>query len=333
MNKIISLFAFDPSIDPNQFAANCREWGVNTAILHPGFFSDRRMIEALDKNRMGLWLNLPVFYNPEFLAANPDYYSLTSWGQRAIQDWCHFVCPSREDYLENFVREKTALAARLQPEFISLDFIRYFVFWELVALGGKAEVIEDGCYCPVCLAGFEQVLGQKIPQTIPSAEFIRRHARTEWGRWKSQRITETATRLISAVREASPGSKIWIKTVPWRQNDLDGAILHVAGQDIPALASLVDGVAPMAFTHILRQTPAWKKELLAEVKAITGKAVISYVQVEKVLRAEDISPEQFEAELKEGLAGDSAGISLFHYDFLAQGAAKVEILKRYLKEG
>jgi len=332
MNKPISIFAFDPTLNADEFARNCQDWGINLAILHPGYFHDTKMRNALARNNIDLWLNVPVFYNQEYLEIHPEAYSITSRGRPASQDWCHFVCPRRDGYLEDLVREWAALAARLQPKIISLDFIRYFVFWELVDLRRGPEDIEDGCYCPICLRAFEQVLGEEVP-TSNVAEFIRQHAWREWGRWKSQRITEVATLLTAALRRASPDSKVWVKTVPWRRNDLEGAILGSVGQDIPTLGELVDGIAPMAFTHILRQSPAWKEELLSEVRNSTGKPVISYLQVEKAYRTESIPLGQFEEELKIGLEGDCAGISVFCYEQLVEAPEKAEILKRYAKGG
>ena len=132
MNKITGIFAFDTSIDSNLFADNCKKWGLDTAVLHPGFFTGTKMVDSLEKNRINIWLNLHVFYNPEFLETRPDYYSITCRGHKAIHDWCHFICPSREDYLEKFVRENSALAARLQPKLISLDFIRFFLSKKII---------------------------------------------------------------------------------------------------------------------------------------------------------------------------------------------------------
>ncbi len=85
----------------------------------------------------------------------------------------------------------------------------------------------------------------------------------------------------------------------------------------------------MAFTHILQQTPEWKKALLSDVKNITRKPVISYLQVEKVYQSKEIPLQQFEDELKAGL--DYAGISIFCYEHLIESAEKIEILKKYFR--
>jgi len=150
-----AIFAFDASVDTEKFAASCREWGLRQAILPPSFFRDDKMVRALAKNGLGLWLNLPVFYNQAYLEEHPEHYAITSKGNKAIHDWCHFVCPSRGEYLDKYLRDLRRLLSSLEPEIVSLDFIRHFVFWEAVDLKGNPDAIEDGCYCEVCLNAFE----------------------------------------------------------------------------------------------------------------------------------------------------------------------------------
>ncbi len=173
-----ALFAFDPGIDPGKFAASCSDWGIRQAILAPSFFRDDRFALAL--NRVDLWFNLPVFYNPEYLAQHPEHYAITTRGRKAIHDWCHFVCPSRREYLDTLVRDLRALLPRLQPTIVSLDFIRHYVFWEEVDLHSDPAAIEHGCYCPLCLDGFERFCGQRIDRNQPAA-FIRSNLHAAWG--------------------------------------------------------------------------------------------------------------------------------------------------------
>lgn len=327
-----SLFAFDPGIDANTLIAHCKDWGIDELILHPGFFADTRMEAALRNAGMSLWLNLPVFYNPAYLEAHPEHYAITSKGRRAIHDWCHFVCPTAPGYLEQLSEEYHALVRRLQPARISLDFIRHFVFWELVALDGRREDIEDGCYCPRCLAAFSQATGVKVPNQ-DAAVFIQKHALAAWGRWKVDGITAAATRLVSTLRQASPASEWLIKLIPWREDQLDGAILNAAGQDIRALASLVDAVVPMAFSHILRRDLAWKEALLKHVSATTGKPTACYVQTNQLFRNEEIPPAQVEAELRAALSHAHAAVPIFWYEQLAQSPAVIDTVRGVLKAG
>jgi hypothetical protein len=325
-----ALFAFDASIDAEKFAASCSEWGIRQAILPPSFFREDKMVRALEKNGIGLWLNLPVFYNQEYLERHPEDYAVTSKGNRAIHDWCHFVCPSREAYLENFVRDLRVLLARLEPEIVSLDFIRHFVFWEGVDLKSNPDAIEDGCYCDACLDAFEKFSGEKVQRNQPAKQ-IRSSMKRAWGDWKCNRIAGTADMLFEEIRSGAKHARRSIKTVPWSESDLDGAIRSSAGQDVPRLARNVDMVAPMAFTQALGQTPAWKRQLLEHVREISGKPVLSYLQTDKLIRPEEITIAQFEAELKESLGKEWAGMVVFEFGQLTANPAKAGILTKYLR--
>ncbi len=46
MAPIRSLMVFDTAIDADAFARSCRDWGVDTPCLHPGFLEDRFYVQA-----------------------------------------------------------------------------------------------------------------------------------------------------------------------------------------------------------------------------------------------------------------------------------------------
>lgn len=329
-SKVRGVFAFDPGVNAEVFAVSCREWGIRQAILHPSFFRDDKMARALEKNHLGLWLNLPVFYNPEYLEQHPEHYAITNKGRKAIHDWCHFVCASRGEYLDRFVRDLRATLSKLQPNIVSLDFVRHFVFWEGVDLHGNPHAIEDGCYCPVCVDEFEKFSGERVNRSRPAAH-IRSSLKRAWGDWKCEQIAKTADMLFGEIRTLARDAQRSIKTVPWRESDLEGAIRSSAGQDVPRLTRNVDMTAPMAFTQVLGQSPAWKRELLAYVRQVSGKPVLSYVQTDRLIRPEQITAAQFETELKEALSQEWAGIVVFDYQQLAANPVKAGILRDYLK--
>ncbi len=324
-----SMFVFDPSIDPAGFARDCVDWGIDTPILSPALLADGAMAGALAARGLDVWLNLPVFHDPGYLEQHPDRYTITSRGRRAVEDWLHFACPSREETVEHVAATARRLLYRLQPTVVSLDFIRHFVFWERVDLDGPADAIEDGCYCAACLTAFRAFSGERVGDD-PVAE-LRGPLRKPWADWKCRRIAEVAERLFAEVRAACPGARLAIKTLPWRESDLAGAIRAAAGQDVPRLSRAVDLVAPMAFTHMLGRTPAWKRDLLAHVGTVTGRPVLSYVQAGAVYRPEPIPPEDFAAELLAALRPEYAGVAVFHYEQLAADPARAEILRRLLR--
>ena len=87
----------------------------------------------------------------------------------------------------------------------------------------------------------------------------------------------------------------------------------------------------MAFTHLLGQTPEWKRELLADVRASTGRQVVSYVQVGAINGAEEITPDELAAELRAALSDDVAGIAVFEYDQLVADPVKAAVLRSQLR--
>ena len=299
-------------------------------ILDPSFFQDMRMAGAIEAEGLAPWLNLPVFHRPQYLQSHPECYAITSQGRKAVTDWLHFACPSRAETLDHVLNELRSTLTRVRPAVVSLDFIRHFVFWEQVDLTGPADLIEDGCYCPVCLSSFEHHSGEKVDRDDAPTD-IRQHLRRPWGAWKSEHIADVADQLLAEVRAFGRDTRLAVNTVPWRESDLDGAIRSSAGQDITRLARGVDIVAPMAFANILHQTPQWKTDLLTYTQELTGKPVLAYVQVDALSNADPITLTQFDNELAATLTQAYAGVAIFHFEQLAANPAKAGILRRHLR--
>ncbi len=137
--------------------------------------------------------------------------------------------------------------------------------------------------------------------------------------------------LFGEMRTLAKDAQRGIKLVPWRVQDLGGAIRNIAGQDVPRLARNVDMTAPMAFTQVLGQNPAWKRELLDRVRKTTAKPVLSFLQTDRLIRPEEITAAQFESELQEALAPEWAGVVVFEYGQLAANPVKAAILRKHLK--
>lgn len=325
-----SLMVFDTSVDADAFARSCSEWGIDTPCLHPGFLRDDAVARALERRGLRPWLNIPVFCAPEYLERDPGAYAITSLGRRAAQDWLHFVCPSRDDYIDAAIEALSRNVAKLSLSVLSLDFIRHFVFWERVALDGPSSGIEDGCYCPLCLSRFEKECGASVDRKNAPAH-IHRHLLQAWADWKCRRIVEVAARFMAEMRRLAPGVPIAVQTLPWRESDLDGAIRSHAGQDVVGLARHANLVAPMAFTHLLGKTPQWKAQILAHVRASTGKPVAFYVQAEALHREDAITIEQFDAELTHAVKQDPAAIVVLEYEQLAARPEKAQVLRKHFR--
>jgi hypothetical protein len=326
MRRPVGLFVFDESIDVSLVAKRLEDWNVGYAILHPGFFRSGRAERVLRSRNRRLWLNLPVFYNPPFLEEHPDFYSVTNRGRRAVHDWSHFVCPSRPEYLDHLLAEYRELVRRAEPEYVSLDFIRFFVYWEGVPLGPGVPDVEYGCFCETCRRDFENATGLELKAPAADAPA---HVFQSLAAWKTRLITDTAARFAAMIRELDPAVPIGIKAVPWRTGDLGGALSWVAGQDLAALLEPFDHVIPMTFALSLKQNLAWKADVIETARLVSGRPAMSYLQTGPIFD-ETVGNPWFEQELDFYARSDCAGLAIFHFEHLVHDEEKQLLLRTAL---
>lgn len=311
-----------------------REWrdlGVNTLFVSEALLKDADFRTLARKNRMPLFLIFPVFQSPEALKEDPGLAAVTADGKPAREEWVEFVCPAREDFLSRRVEQLRRLVAEGDPDVVSLDFIRYFVFWEKVPPGRAPESLPQTCFCPVCLAGFEKEMAVRIPAelaaTADKAKWILETHPAEWTEWKCRVIARAVERLAKAAREVKPGVKVNIHALPWRSGDFGGAVKSIAGQDMARLAPFADYISPMCYHHMVRQTPAWVHDVVASLSAQTGKPVLASTQVSEAYVEKALPPDEFRAALEEALKPPSIGVVLWSWDALSRSPEKKDILK------
>ncbi len=318
------------------FDALFRQWkdlGVNTAFVSETLLANEDFRARAKADGLTLFLIYPVFQSPEAIKEDPGIAAVTASGGPARDEWVEFVCPTKgEGYLERRIAHLRDLVAQGDPDYVSLDFIRYFVFWEKVAPGRAPESLPQTCFCPDCLSAFEKAAGVTIPDglstTAARADWILARHAAEWAEWKCGRIAEVVSRFAKAAREAKPAVKINLHGVPWRRTDFGGAIRSVAGQDFARLAPLVDLISPMTYHHMVRQTPAWVHDVVADIAAQTqGAPVLPSIQVSKAYVEEELPPDEFRAALDEALRPPSRGVVLWSWDALSRSPEKMDILR------
>jgi hypothetical protein len=312
-----------------------REWrdlGVNTVFASEALARTREFRDRAAADGLAVFIIFPVFQAPEVLKDEPGLAAVTAAGTPAREEWVEFVCPSREDYLERKIAQVKSLVTDCRPDAVSLDFIRYFVFWEKVAPDRAPETLPQTCFCPVCLAGFEKEMGVALPAELATtsgkaAWILARHL-AEWTEWKCRTIARAVERLAEAARDADPAVKVNLHAIPWRRDDFGGAVLSVAGQDVARLARYVDIISPMCYHHMVRRHPAWVHEVVADIAARSGAKVLASTQVSEAYVTEPLPPAEFRAAAAEALKPPSVGIVLWSWDALAKAPEKRALLKR-----
>ncbi|RPJ53964.1 MAG: hypothetical protein EHM23_29915, partial [Acidobacteria bacterium] len=162
-------------------------WASEALVRTPGF------MEAAKRRKLGVYVIAPVFFNPSALARQPELWAMTGYGERARDEWVEFVCPSRSDYRQSRVEWINAIVRDVDPDGISIDFIRHFIFWEKVPPDAKLDPLRSSCFCPHCLRSFQASEQVAIPRNLTTtraqAQWIVTNRLFEWSNWKCRTIT------------------------------------------------------------------------------------------------------------------------------------------------
>ena len=153
---------------------------------------------------------------------------------------------------------------------IWLDFIRYPAHWEVAE-----PVLEQTCFCPVCLKNFEKATGLQAEgkTTVEKARWILKYHEKEWIHFKTGVIAGFVRELSEAVRNENPDVLRGLFAVPWTEKERSGAILEIIGQDIRLLAQSVDVFSPMVYYPLMGRKPGWMADIASYFRRRTGKPV------------------------------------------------------------
>jgi hypothetical protein len=315
------------------------EWralGVNTVFAGEELTSSSGFRALARQNDIDLFIIFPVFFAPETLAEDPDLWAVTATGDRAKEDWVEFACPSRTDFRNRRVEEARGIVKRLRPEGLSIDFIRHFVFWEMVGPDRNPTTLPDTCYCVRCLQAFAVFLGLPAysipPKPQRAAAWIRTNAADAWVRFKMETITSMAAEIAEGVREIDPDIFVNIHIVPWRRDDYDGAISHVAGQDPSALSEIADYLSPMAYSFMLHRPPEWVASVVEDLDWVADCPVLPSIQVSPAYREGEVfSGADFEAALRAALDPPSAGVVFWSWDHIEADPGRAESIRSVVR--
>jgi hypothetical protein len=332
-DTIVGVKIYQTERDLDDLFDQWRALGINTIFASEELTSSRGFRALARKNDIDVFVIFPVFYAPEDISEDPDLSAITADGARAKDDWVEFACPSRSDFRDRRIEEARDIVRRLRPDGLSIDFIRHFIFWEMIGPDDDPSASPETCYCVHCLQGFATSLG--IPQSaIPpqpqrAAKWIQTNAADRWARFRVETITSAAAEIAEAVRLFDEDLLIAVHTVPWRRDDYDGSLIRVTGQDISALGDIADYVSPMAYSFMLYRPPEWVASVVEDQGYVASCAVLPSIQVAPAYREDEIFSEaDFEAAIRAAVAPPSAGVVFWSWDHIEADAERAEIIRR-----
>lgn len=329
----VKIYAYENSLA--ELFSQWRMLGVNAAFVSVDLGKNQEFRKFAELDDVDIFIILPVFYNPEELEKSPDLYAITDKGEKASEEWVRFVCPTREDYRERRIAYIKQLVRELRPDGISLDFIRFFVYWEKIYADRSLNSIVQTCFDSHCLMKFQQESGVRIPAEISDvrekARWILENRLQEWTEWKCHVITAMVGDIVSGVKKIDPDIMINVHAVPWRQDDFRGAIRIIAGQDLAKMAEHTDFISPMCYSHMLKRDPIWIQSVVADIYGQTQSRILPSIQVKEAYLEDVLSVDEFRECLDAALKTPSEGVVFWSWEALEQDPEKKIIIQETMK--
>lgn len=322
------LWIYNPEADFKIYFKTMKDLGLTVLMANPFMYDNSKFLSLAKQAGMKLNLNFPIFDDGAYLSDHPDKYAITAKGRKAAVDWQNYSCPTDKEHIEVKINDLKKLLKKLNPEYVSLDFIRFFTFWEKVKPDSNLLDIEDGCYCPNCIDLIEKRFDLKFKDRNPG--YIKENYINELGEFRVSYVTNLVKRITSVIHEFNPDIKVMMKVVPWLDSDFEGARIKLIGQDYNCLKDYIDIFMPMTYLHTIRFPAKKIVNIVRETKRLTGKEILPLIQFKEIYNEAPLSNEVFIETLKSVCNEKIKGIGIFRYDNLKVNKERYNLLKEVI---
>ena len=294
---------------PADISGTIKRWlelGLDTIMTGRECLKNKDFIDAVRSAGIRLSIVEPIFLAPE---NKPEQeLSVDQNGQIAHEDWVRFICPSDTEELEK-VYARIAEDAKLGPDCLTLDFIRFFQFWEMTSPDADPKSFRKTCYCEKC---------QAVRKTFSSEE-----------EWRCSVITSTVKKCVELIKNINQNIKIGIHIVPWKSEMFDGALKNINGQDLKEITKYVDFLAPMTYHHMIHQPVSYISELIKSHRNYISdsRPVIPSVQAKEIYRTDKLSVDEIADAIRSALDGSVSGITFYHWGDIEESPDVYNVIK------
>ncbi len=335
-DRIIGVKIYEYDKDFKELVDKWAEMGINTAFMSPELAGNKIFRAVLKENNIIVYIIFPVFYDPAALKQDSTLFAVTNTGKIAKDDWVEFVCPSRTGYRNRKIEEAARLVSDLKPDGLSIDFIREFVFWEMIYPDRKSDSIESACFCDTCIKYF--TAGQNISfqdsciTTRQKAELILKEYPEAWNEYRCNLITTMVKQLEEKVRSIDPEIRINVHAVPWRDEDFGGANINVAAQDLKGIAPYCDYISPMCYSQMLKRDAGWIGSVVSEMDKKAAGKILPSIQVYPYYVDDPFTPRDFQKCVQSALQAPSKGVVFFSWPLFAKDSARIKAVTEIIKK-
>ena len=324
------------------------EWaqriGANQFLIFPDQVLREGAAEVLNNSGIDLWLIATIFYNDNNqgtsasaqaqlaeLGREPKW-AICDDGLPARQEggWLRTVCPNDHEYMDYRIESLKPAFRACHFTGISLDFIRYFTYWERTRPDTDPQSLRNACFCDVCVADFAQKNGIAAIEgdnTVEKAEFIKKNYFNQWTAYKCANIDKTIEKILTELRKEFPHLKSNIHAVPYTNDDYNGAIKSILGQDFALLSKRVNQISPMTYNVMCERPAEWINDVTADIVGVVNGRVPVVPTIQSATSA-TVTDSVFTEALISALKSPSSGVVIWQFERLTE--ARLDIIDSIL---
>lgn len=340
-SPILGAKVYHPVRSPQELVTFAKSLGFNTLFVGDELANSWELREACRAAGLKYFLIVRTFNDPEAAKQDPSLVSTARDGKPGRRDDDAMICPSRADFRRAKLQRIKAALQQLKPDGVTLDYFRFFIYWE--AVDPKTGPVDFPAFCfdRACLRDFIESGGVKLrigaiadsleKNRLLIDEIWREH-RDAWYAWRVRRVEKNAKEMTGFIRREFPGLPIVLHAVPWTRDEFGGEREKIVGQDFRLLSPYFDYVSPMAYSALTHRGPGWveklDRELLSEVPADT---LLPSIEVgPDGPEFPPMPPAHYEGDLKAALASKT-GVVLYHLELLLEDSEKQAITNALLR--
>jgi len=306
--------------DPERAASAWRKAGFDTLMLGRLCLADRSFLDLLHAEGFRWSVVEPVFFMDAGLENGRP--ALLRDGSEAVDGWVRFACPSDRDRLAA-VADRIRSDVLLGADGVTLDFLRFFMFWETVSpessgpFRSAPQSFPSTCCCEVCRSERALFADER--------------------RWRCSVIAGAAARCAEAARSGAEAVRsgldagstgtgsfsVGIHTVPWLSLEYGGARESVLGQDLAAFGRIADYLTPMTYHQMSGRSVESISAVAADHAQVSLLPVVPCVQASPAYAERPISDAEFAAACEEASRPPSAGFAVYRWEDLAREEGKL----------
>lgn len=316
---ILGIFG-SPEVIWNR-SESLKDYNINAVFIsHKSLNKD--IIDRIHREGAKAFVEIGIFVGKDVVEKYPDLAPISVDGNPLVPiKWYMGINPAIDWYRKKKLDEIKEILNVYNIDGLWLDFIRYPCHWEV-----PNPKLEQSSFDEVSIRKFEKYIGATIPGTTvqDKARCILNKRLEDWTKWKCEQITSFCRDARDIVKNINPNAILGIFSVPWREDQFDGAILNIIAQDFKALAQYVDVFSPMVYHLMCGFSIDWIRDYSLYLKDKTKKAVVPILQAVD----EPSKIDNLEEIIETALDVNLDGVIVFTVQAVFEDEAKIEALKR-----